>query len=49
MLARNIGSTVPKAELYENVWGLPYSDNAQMRCSRRFHSSIENLMITKPM
>ncbi|MFR2153500.1 MAG: response regulator transcription factor [[Eubacterium] siraeum] len=25
---RNIGSTVPKAELYENVWGLPYSDNA---------------------
>jgi len=28
MLARNIGSTVPKAELYENVWGLPYSDNA---------------------
>ena len=21
-------STVPKAELYENVWGLPYSDNA---------------------
>ncbi len=28
MLVRNIGSTVQKAELYENVWGLPYYDNA---------------------
>ncbi len=28
MLARNIGSTVPKSELYENVWGVPYSDSS---------------------
>ena len=100
---------MPKAELYENVWGLPYSDNAnalftavsrlnkklddskadvtityergakathlkvyriavpcrkpsfmkmcgvcripttQMHCLRRFHGSIKNSMIAKPM
>lgn len=28
MLARNVGNTVSKAALYENVWAVPYSDNS---------------------
>ena len=52
MLARNIGSTVPKAELYENVWGLPYSDNANAlftavsRLNKKLDDSKADVTIT---
>ena len=52
MLARNIGSTVPKAELYENVWGRPYSDNANAlftavsRLNKKLDDSKADVTIT---
>lgn len=52
MLARNIGGAVPKSDLYENVWGLPYSDNggalftAVSRLNKKLDANKADVTIT---